>query len=207
MEFFTAMDTSTQSEARKLTIKKVALALSLLILLFVVSGFLSLFFEPEVKELSDFLAQNFGFWALAGFLFFSDTFISPFPPDIALFFVAKSALHENWLFYVSILATISTLGGHAAWWMGQTLVKKPWAPKFIRSLPEKNQGLVKKFGPLFVALGALTPLPFSITCWSAGFIDMRYRRFALASLLRFPRIFIAYWAIVYSDVFHKWFGV
>ena len=193
------MNQSDKQEFNRLTRNKAIATALFLIGLFAISGFLSLFFKPEVQMFANWLDEKLGFSALAALLFFSDWFISPFPPDVVLFVVANSRLQENWLVYVSLISLISTFAGHAGWLMGKTIVEKPWAPRWIKALPDKNKGLLRKYGPVIVALGAATPLPFSITCWTAGFLKMRWKRFAIASLFRIPRIFIAYWAIYYSQ--------
>jgi membrane protein YqaA with SNARE-associated domain len=59
--------------------------------------------------------------------------------------------------------------------------------------------MVQRYGRLTVALGALTPLPFSITCWCAGGLGMPLARFLPVSLLRVPRYVVYYLAIAYAD--------
>jgi uncharacterized membrane protein YdjX (TVP38/TMEM64 family) len=46
-----------------------------------------------------------------------------------------------------------------------------------------------------VALGAVSPLPYSISAWAAGALGMELRPFVLVSLLRIPRVGFYLWLI------------
>jgi membrane protein YqaA with SNARE-associated domain len=59
--------------------------------------------------------------------------------------------------------------------------------------------LIDRYGYWAVALGALTPIPFSITCWSAGMLRLGFGRFLLVALLRVPRFVGYYVVIAYSS--------
>jgi len=54
---------------------------------------------------------------------------------------------------------------------------------------------MKRFGPIAVAIGALTPFPYSVTTWTAGMFNMPFKRMILPTMLRIPRLWIYYWIL------------
>ncbi len=70
--------------------------------------------------------------------------------------------------------------------------------RFQRWLARKGgdaHAAVRKWGPLGVALGAVSPIPYSISAWAAGALGMELRPFLLVSLLRIPRVGFYLWLI------------
>ncbi len=179
---------------RKHLLRGALFMIALIIFIFVIA----LSFEPQIKVAADWLTFKFGFWGLALIVFLSDMIISPIPPDAALFFIGKSYLHEQWYFYVPFLGLVSSLAGVMGWLIGGRLqhlkVVKVWISSFVK----EHHDSVRRFGFWMVVLGALTPLPFSITCWVAGIFQLEFKRFFIASLFRIPRFVLFYWAIFYS---------
>lgn len=152
-------------------------------------------YGEDLQAICQSLYEKFGFWPMLAAVYYSDTVLSPVPPDIFLVIIAKSDLREKWYLFVFFLGAASSLAGVTGWVFGRYLSQKKWMPGFVRSLPEKNRANVEKYGAWAVAMGALTPLPFSMTCWSAGFLRMPFRIFIIGALMRFPRLFIYYWVI------------
>ena len=78
--------------------------------------------------------------------------------------------------------------------LGPYVGRVPFLRNKIEQWRVKGEHLFDRWGVWTVAIGALSPLPYSITCWFAGIYNMPYRRFFLATLFRIPRI-IAYYMI------------
>lgn len=195
---------ATLEELAEFSRRHILLSLALVLGLFALMGVTGLYFEGEVQHFADWMVESFGIWGMAAFLFVSDTFVSPFPPDLFLLIVAKSEMREHWLLYVSFLGIISTLAGHTGWLCGRILVESRWFPPSVRAFFDTKKSEVQRFGTWAVALGATTPLPFSVTCWTAGILKMPYKRFALAASTRFFRILIYYYAIHSSEWLTNW---
>lgn len=177
-----------------------------LLLLFVGLGLLGLKFETEIVVLTQKIADLFGFAGLCAVVFFGDSFPSPIPPDLVLLVISKSAMRADWLLYVSVIAVVSTMAGQFAYGIGRLLIQVEGLPPALKNWPKKHAEAVEKFGPWGVILGATTPLPFSFTCMSAGFLKMEYSRFFWASCVRIPRIFFYYFIISSSGVFNFFFS-
>ena len=188
---------SENSQESLSTLQRKLLLLSALILsvIFIAVAIISFLYRQEVQDASRWVLENFGFGFLAGLVFLSDTVISPLPPDVILFVISNSPLADQWPLYVGIIALVSTTAGYTAWGLGYIVSKQPWVPTFLVQFASKNRDQVESYGAWAVALGALTPFPFSLTCWSAGFLHMNLRTFSLGALVRIPRVFFYYWVI------------
>jgi membrane protein YqaA with SNARE-associated domain len=133
----------------------------------------------------------------------TDTFVGPFPPDSVLILIAASPYHKHWLWLLPAIGAVSTLAGCVGYCGGRFLSHKPWAQRWFGALHSKSEERVKRYGAWAVAIGAMTPVPFSITCWTAGLIRMEFRDFLPPALLRIPRYVLYYAAIAY---FPRLFG-
>lgn len=178
--------------------------LGALLIIFILASSLSFFFEEEIQLLTRSAVTTLGFSGLAFLAIFSDTVISPISPDLILFIIAKSHLAADWPVYLSIICICSLLGGHIGFFLGRLIQKKAWAPNIIMKFVIRKKQSIESFGTLTVILGALTPLPFSITCWSAGFLQLSYNKFIFAIAFRIPRIIITYFIISDSTLFAEW---
>lgn len=156
------------------------------------------FFEHQIESFAASLYAKFGFLGLAVSLFITDCFITPIPPDLILLVVSRSALSEDWFAYVGILGVISTVAGFIGANLGRLISHFKWAQPLMQKLEAMNTHKLERFGLWGVVLGAVTPLPFSVTCWAAGFIRMKRRLIFLGCLLRIPRFWLYYWLIASS---------
>lgn len=160
--------------------------------------FMALSFEPYIRQSADWLTETFGFLGLTLFVFATDLVISPIPPDAALFFIGKSALHSQWFVLVPVLGLASSVAGICGWVVGRKLQNLKFIQSWFAPFAKEHEESIKRFGFWMVVMGALTPLPFSLTCWMAGIFDLSFRRILIASFFRVPRFLIYYWAIFYS---------
>lgn len=155
----------------------------------------SFFFSKEIHLVSRWLLDHFGFTALGIVVYLGDVFLSPIPPDVILIVIANSRLESQWPFYVGVLSLFSVTSAYTSWLIGFALSKKKWIPQYLRDLASQQSHYVKKYGFWAVAFGAMTPFPFSITCWSAGFLHMNLKTFTLGAVTRIPRFYFYYWII------------
>lgn len=171
------------------------------IFLFILIGFiflLALSLEPQLREVAEWLRTNFGIWGLGAIVFFADLIISPIPPDVVLFIISKSSLHQSWFILVPFFGVISTVAGVCGWLIGQRLQHISFVKRFIQYFGDEHRASIQRFGFWMVVLGAVTPLPFSVTCWLAGIFKLPFKTFIVACLCRIPRFLLYYWAIFYS---------
>jgi len=177
-----------------------------IVCLMVCVAVLGVLFEPQIQQATTWLAAEFGILGICVTLLIADTFISPFPPDLLLLIVAKSDLSNEWWLWIPLMGTVSAAAGNLGWLIGRTLGDLSIFKKLLGNFREKNHEFVKKYGPWSVALGALTPIPFSFTCWTAGVLRLEWHLTFFATLLRIPRFLLYYLLIHYSASVGNWFS-
>lgn len=168
---------------------------AIFLLLFIMAA-VGLLFEEEMIALTGRVVERLGFWGLAAILLVTDTLVTPFPPDILLAVIAKSPLAENWPVYVGILSLVSVVAGLTGYWIGRWLGHFRWCQRLFGQFKEDHRQFIGKYGFWGVALGAITPLPYSATCWTAGMLGIRWTKVLAAMLLfRVPRFYAFYWLL------------
>lgn len=185
-------------ELKKLFRKHLIRAAGVLLIFILFIFALAFAFEDSINSFAQGLNEQFGFWGLMLVVFVADLIISPLPPDVALFFLGRSPLHEQWQFYVPLLGIASTCAGIVGWWVGQKLKRIAFFKKIIKYYGQEYIKDAKRFGFWVVVIGALTPVPFSLTCWFAGIFRMPFKTFLKAVVIRIPRFVVYYWALFYS---------
>jgi membrane protein YqaA with SNARE-associated domain len=186
-------------ELRRYVLRSVVKAGIVLVLLFAVVGGVGMLFREELVAATERINELIGFAGLAVILFLSDAFITPVPPDALLVVIANSELAQRWPLLILALGLVSIAAGSAAWFFGVKLGDTRLPRLMFGRFRAQNRALVARYGRWAVGLGAITPIPFSLTCWTAGMFRMRYDQFFWMSLLRIPRFYLYYVAIAYSD--------
>lgn len=155
-------------------------------------------FEAELLAVAVAVYASLGAFGLAVALFITDAIFSPMPPDVLLVVVANSSLHTHWPIVLPCIGLISAAAGNAGWFMGTFFSKIAWTARFVTRIRIRYERPIRKFDRWAVILGALTPIPFSLTCISAGALGMSWKRLAPVTLLRIPRFVVFYWVVYFS---------
>jgi membrane protein YqaA with SNARE-associated domain len=155
-------------------------------------------FEAELISAAQAVYDALGVLGLGIALFITDSVFSPMPPDVLLVVVANSALHAHWPVVLPATGLISAAAGNFGWFLGSTLARVRWAAPFVVRSRGRDERPMRKVDRWAVILGAVTPLPFSLSCISAGALGMPWRRLAPITLLRIPRFVLFYWVVYYS---------
>ena len=126
------------------------------------------------------------------FFFISETLLGLIPPEI---FIAWSKKTADPIVNLSILATLSYLGGLITYFIGRASLKINAVKNYLEVKMAKHLKNTAKWGGFLILAGALLPLPFSISCLTAGMIKYPFRMVVLFGLFRFLRFAIYAWAI------------
>ena len=124
---------------------------------------------------------------------FSESILGLIPPEI--FILWSSKLAYPWLF-LFLLATASYIGGAISYFIGVHLSKTPRISKYIELKIRKYIINLRKWGGLFIVLGALSPIPHSIVSIGSGMIKFKFSYYLLWSLFRYLRFAIYYLIIL-----------
>jgi len=126
----------------------------------------------------------------------SESVLGLIPPEI---FIAWADKTETPIFYLSLLALLSYLGGIFSFFVGKAISKMPSVYAYFEVKMQKHIKMMRKWGGLLIVAGALLPIPFSMTSIAAGVIQYRFRNYLLFGLLRFVRFYL--YALVIFNVF------
>ena len=168
------------------------IVVSVLIVIAVVIA--AMFFKEPLTELANWLVNTFGIWGVLAGIAASDIFTFPIPPDTFIFIAATSDYAA--LPMLTAICVTSIICGSVAYFVGPQIQRIGFVNRRIEKFRERGEALFGKWGVWAVAIGALSPLPYSITCWMAGIYKMPYGRFFLATLFRAPRMVAYYYLFV-----------
>lgn len=133
-------------------------------------------------------------YGVLGFFFASETILGLVPPEI---FIAWSGnMPRPWMF-LSILALLSYSGGLMSYWLGKFITSMPAVHNYLEVKMAKQLRNSKKWGGILIVIGALLPVPFAVSCMTAGIIKYPFKSVMYYGSLRILRIF-AYGFIVFS---------
>lgn len=124
--------------------------------------------------------------------FISETLLGLIPPEI---FIAWSKKTAAPIVNLSILATLSYIGGILSFYIGKASLKIKVVKNYLEVKMAKHLKNTSKWGGFLIIIGALLPVPFSITCMAAGMIKYPIKGVILFGLFRFARFALYAWAI------------
>ena len=152
-------------------------------------------FVINLNVLFTHITTTFNPLSVLAVFFTSESVLGLIPPEI---FIAWADQTDTPIFYVSVLAILSYLGGVISFLLGKTISKLPSVLSYVESKMEKYLKMIRKWGGFLIVVGALLPIPFSITSITAGLIQYKFRNFLLFGLLRFVRFYL--YAVVIFNV-------
>ncbi|WP_299336632.1 VTT domain-containing protein [uncultured Psychroserpens sp.] len=119
--------------------------------------------------------------------FISETIFGLIPPEIFIAWSGKTS--TPWQF-LSALALLSYLGGLLSYWLGQLFTTIPAVHRYLELKMAKQLKNSKKWGGFLIIIGALLPVPFAISCMTAGIIKYPFKGVVFYGSLRILRIFL-----------------
>ncbi len=126
----------------------------------------------------------------------SESLLGLLPPEI---FIAWASKSDYSILFLFLLATISYIGGIISYFIGSRLFLIPAVKDYIEVKIAKHIVNLRKWGGIFVFLGAVSPLPHSIVSMACGLIKFSFKHYLLWSLFRYVRFLV--YALVIFQVF------
>lgn len=145
-----------------------------------------------IKEALEYITQNFNDVSVFLVFFASESILGLLPPDI---FIAWTKVTDFPMLYLAVLAVLSYIGGVVSYILGKALLLNDGLRRYFLEKMKKQTIMLRKWGGLIIAAGALLPLPFAIASLAAGMIKYDFKSFLLFALLRFLRFAIYGFAI------------
>ena len=173
-------------------IGKIALKLILIIVLIVaVVLLLNHFFNLEAI-INDYIFKHDTPGILISFLI-SETLLGLIPPDLFIMWSDKFNAPFQWL---TILGTISYIGGLNAYFLGKAALRFPRIKNWLEKRSEEFFVRIRKWGGIIIILAALFPLPFATTTLAAGMVRYPLKQTMLFGLTRYIRFYL-YGALIF----------
>jgi membrane protein YqaA with SNARE-associated domain len=117
----------------------------------------------------------------------SESLLGLVPPEI---FIAWSDKMPEPILYLTLLATLSYIGGIISYFIGKWIFTIPRVYAYMEGKMKKHLKQIRKWGGFLIVVGALLPIPYSITSMAAGTIHYKFRNYLLFGLLRFVRFYL-----------------
>ena len=175
-------------------LKDTAIKGSITILLFVAALIVLEVFFLDFNALLNSLVANYSKWTIFSVFLASETILGLLPPEIFIAWSSKSA--NPWLF-LFILASLSYTGGIIAYFAGKLLFLIPAVKNHIENKIAIHINNLRRWGGLFVFIGAMLPLPHSIVSLACGLIKYNFKNYLLWALFRYLR-FIIYAMVIFQ---------
>ena len=153
-------------------------------------------FVLDFNSLLNHLVASYSSTVIFSFFLASETVLGIIPPEVFIAWASKSA--DPWLFLL-ILATISYVGGIISYLIGNRLFLIPSIKNHIENKIANHIMNLRKWGGLFVLLGAISPIPHSLVSLASGLIKYNFKYYLMWSLFRYARFTI--YALVIFKVF------
>ncbi len=138
------------------------------------------------------LTESFSRTGVLITFFISETLLGLIPPEI---FIGWSKKTADPILNLSILATLSYVGGIITFFIGKATLRIRSVKNYLEVKMAKHLKNTSKWGGFLILIGALLPVPFSITCLTAGMIKYPLKGVVLFGLFRFLRFALYAWAI------------
>jgi membrane protein YqaA with SNARE-associated domain len=165
------------------------------ILIFIALLWLIHEFFFDFNDLFISITTTFNPLTILGVFFASESLLGLIPPEI---FIAWADKTEMPVFFLSVLAVLSYVGGIISFFIGKTISNMPSVYNYLEVKMEKHVKMIRKWGGFLIVVGALLPIPFSITSIAAGLIHYKFKNYLLFGLLRFVRFYL--YALVIFNV-------
>lgn len=121
--------------------------------------------------------------------FVSESILGWIPPDLFIVW-AKSRPFDYPYLNITILGTLSYLGGLVAYRIGEIIRRHKKVNAYVEKRQAKNFTLIRKWGGLIIVMAALFPLPFASISTIAGVVNYPFRSFMLFALTRYLRFYL-----------------
>ncbi len=155
-----------------------------------VNGFFS-FLNPIISFLED--LDHFG---LALYTFIEVLLI--LPPIEVIYYPLIQLNVETWYLYLMNVIFFNLLASMVGYFVGMK-VGSPILRYFSsEEVLEKAKRLFDKWGVMAVAIGAFTPIPYTIVVFLAGISKMNFKKFVIAGFIgRVPRYVLGGYVVAY----------
>ena len=166
------------------------------ILLFIAALLALDYFVLDINKLLVTVTATYPPAGIIAVFLLSESLLGLVPPEL---FIAWAGKSSSPIFYLSLLATASYLGGIISYFLGLGITKIPSVHRQMELNLAKHIKNTRKWGGFLIVVGALLPIPFAMTSIAAGIIKFPFLSYLMFGLLRYIR-FYAYALVIFEMV-------
>ena len=152
-----------------------------------IAGLFVLNYFVNLNDLLVRITETYDSWIIYLTFFASESLLGLIPPEI---FIAWSDKATSPILALSLLALLSYLGGVVSFFIGKSITKIPAVHNYLEVKMAKHIKNTRKWGGFLIIVGALLPIPFSMTSIAAGMINFPFGSYLAFGLLRFLRFYL-----------------
>lgn len=175
-------------------LKSTAIKGGTVIAIFIVLFLIVDYYLLDTRAIFDSIVTEFSTLSILTIFFVSETILGLIPPEI--FIVWSSQMPLPWLTLLG-LASLSYAGGILAYFIGKAMFAIPSVREKIEVKLAKQITMLKKWGGLFILIGALLPLPHSIVSMACGLVRYNFGHYLLWAMFRYLR-FVIYALVIFN---------
>ncbi len=162
---------------------KTGVFLGILIILYLILDY----FILDAEMVFNTFASKFSPVTIFSLFFTSEIFMGLIPPE---FFIAWTSKTINPWLHVFLLSTLSYMVGLLAYYLGKKLFLLTAVRKYLETKVSKHIDNLKRWGGVFIFIGAMLPVPFSMVSLTSGLINYKIKHYLLWSMFRYVRFFL-----------------
>lgn len=162
--------------------------------LFVVMLAIANTFREQLEGIGRAFVANFGLGGMTLGTLIADGFHFPVAPQFYMLLgIASGTPHMDTF---SAVALGSLMGGGAGYMVGRQLRRFERLARWVeRSSAKFRHHLQGRNAYRGAVIATITPLPFSVLCYTAGLYNFSARAFALILVLRVPKLVVFYYLV------------
>jgi membrane protein YqaA with SNARE-associated domain len=181
--------TGETRELLKLALKFLAGAAGLIVIV----ALLGHYYREELEALGAGFIERFGYAGIGLGTYLADGLHFPVPPQFYMLASITSGWSEAWTLVAVCIGSIA--GGITAYGLARKAADIPFLQRLLERTRKRIDWLFTRYGYAAVAIGSLTPIPYSFLCYVAGGYRMPLRIFAVLSLFRLPKIVLYFYLV------------
>jgi len=156
-----------------------------LVVILAIAGIVGVVFKEPLQLAGAAFLDAFGLVGLFVSVLITDGV--PFPlTNEPLIFLARGAGVGAWVIF-GIVSAGSIAAGSVGYWGGRLVGRSLGLEEWLEIKQPALVHYMRRYGAEGVAIAALLPIPFQLSTWSAGTLQVPYGKVVLASLLRIPK--------------------
>lgn len=157
-------------------------------ILLVIAAVLALdFYVLDLNKLLVTVTNTYPPAGILAIFLLSESLLGLVPPEL---FIAWAGKSDYPIFYLTLLATASYLGGIISYFIGVSITKIPAIHRQMEVNLARHIKNTRKWGGFLIIVGALLPIPFAMTSIAAGFIRFPFISYLMFGLLRYLRFYL-----------------